>query len=204
MRAPRGRGYCESVGAARWSTASVAESMRAMAAWAQVAGPVPLPFALEHEREIRAAAEVHAELGIPRPAGGEPGEDVAAELPLQAISDLLGVPQEDRHKIFEWSNIMTSYDAGGDPDAPAIASMELIGYANAMAEDRAANPRDDIVTKLVQADVDGEHLSAEEFGWFDPDQWRTMTVWPPLDPLAEAEGSTCVDLGEVEESTVPA
>ena len=91
---------------------------------------------------------------------------IASELPLQAIADLLGVPQEDRHKIFEWSNIMTSYDAGGDPDAPAIASMELIGYANAMAEDRAANPRDDIVTKLVQADVDGEHLSAEEFGWF--------------------------------------
>ena len=91
---------------------------------------------------------------------------IASELPLQAIADLLGVPQEDRHKIFEWSNIMTSYDAGGDPDAPAIASMELIGYANAMAEDRSANPRDDIVTKLVQADVDGEHLSAEEFGWF--------------------------------------
>ena len=91
---------------------------------------------------------------------------IASELPLQAIADLLGVPQEDRHKIFEWSNIMTSYDAGGDPDAPAIASMELIGYANAMAEDSAANPRDDIVTKLVQADVDGEHLSAEEFGWF--------------------------------------
>ncbi|MDX2357554.1 cytochrome P450 [Dietzia sp. PP-33] len=91
---------------------------------------------------------------------------IASELPLQAIADLLGVPQEDRHKIFEWSNIMTSYDAGGDPDAPAIASMELIGYANTMAEDRAANPQDDIVTKLVQADVDGEHLSAEEFGWF--------------------------------------
>ncbi|MBC7305782.1 MAG: cytochrome P450 [Dietzia sp.] len=91
---------------------------------------------------------------------------VASELPLQAIAELLGVPQEDRHKIFEWSNIMTSYDAGVDPDAPAIASMELIGYANAMAEDRAANPRDDIVTKLVQADVDGEHLSADEFGWF--------------------------------------
>ena len=91
---------------------------------------------------------------------------VASELPLQAIADLLGVPQEDRHKIFEWSNIMTSYDAGGDPDGPAIASMELIGYANAMAEDRAANPQDDIVTKLVQADVDGEHLSADEFGWF--------------------------------------
>lgn len=91
---------------------------------------------------------------------------VASELPLQAIADLLGVPQEDRHKIFEWSNTMTSYDAQGGLDAAAIASMELIGYANTMAEDRAANPRDDIVTKLVEADIDGEHLSPEEFGWF--------------------------------------
>ncbi|KAA0918290.1 cytochrome P450 [Dietzia sp. ANT_WB102] len=91
---------------------------------------------------------------------------VASELPLQAIAELLGVPQEDRHKIFEWSNTMTSYDAEGGMDAAANASLELIGYANTMAEDRAASPQDDIVTKLVQADIDGEHLSPEEFGWF--------------------------------------
>ncbi|GAA1378892.1 NUDIX hydrolase [Luteococcus sanguinis] len=52
--------------------------------------------------------------------------------------------------------------------------------------------------------TEGELLRLGEFGWFAPDQWRTMTVWPPLEPLAEADGSTCVDLGEVEESTVPA
>ena len=91
---------------------------------------------------------------------------VASELPLQAIADLLGVPQEDRHKIFEWSNTMTSYDVPGGMDLAAVASMQLIDYFQNMANERAANPQDDIVSKLVQADVDGEHLSPEEFGWF--------------------------------------
>jgi len=91
---------------------------------------------------------------------------VASELPLQAIAELLGVPQEDRHKIFEWSNTMTSYDAPGGMDRAADASLQLIMYANAMAEARKAEPQDDIVSKLVHADMDGEHLSPEEFGWF--------------------------------------
>lgn len=91
---------------------------------------------------------------------------VASELPLQAIADLLGVPQEDRHKIFEWSNTMTSYDVPGGMDLAAVASMQLIDYFQKMAEDRARNPQDDIVSKLVLADVDGEHLSPDEFGWF--------------------------------------
>jgi cholest-4-en-3-one 26-monooxygenase len=93
-------------------------------------------------------------------------EDVAAELPLQAIAELLGVPQEDRGKIFEWSNQMVAYD---DPEYsidPESASVELLGYFMAMAEDRKASPRDDIVTKLVQADVDGHALTSDEFGFF--------------------------------------
>ena len=91
---------------------------------------------------------------------------VASELPLQAIAELLGVPQEDRHKIFEWSNTMTSYDVPGGMDKAAEASLQLIMYANAMAEARKAEPTGDIVSKLVHADMDGEHLSPEEFGWF--------------------------------------
>lgn len=92
--------------------------------------------------------------------------DIACELPLQAIAELLGVPQEDRGKIFDWSNQMVAYD---DPEYeldPITASMELIGYASNMAEQRRACPMDDIVTKLVQADVDGEALDTDEFGFF--------------------------------------
>jgi cholest-4-en-3-one 26-monooxygenase len=92
--------------------------------------------------------------------------DVACELPLQAIAELLGIPQEDRIKIFEWSNQMVGYD---DPEyeiEPITASAEIAGYAWNMAEERRKCPMDDIVTKLVQADIDGELLASEEFGFF--------------------------------------
>jgi cholest-4-en-3-one 26-monooxygenase len=94
-------------------------------------------------------------------------EQVSCELPLQAIAGLLGVPQEDRDKLFRWSNEMTG---GEDPEFadvdPAQSSMEVIMYAMAMADERGKNPTDDIVTALIQADIDGEKLSDDEFGFF--------------------------------------
>jgi cholest-4-en-3-one 26-monooxygenase len=94
-------------------------------------------------------------------------EQVSCELPLQAIAGLLGVPQEDRDKLFRWSNEMTG---GEDPEFadvdPAQSSMELIMYAMAMADERGKNPTDDIVTTLIEADIDGEKLSDDEFGFF--------------------------------------
>jgi cholest-4-en-3-one 26-monooxygenase len=93
-------------------------------------------------------------------------EDVAAELPLQAIAGLLGVPQEDRRKLFDWSNQMMSYD---DPEVEgdqAVAFMEILGYSMALADERRKNPQDDIVSRLVAADVDGRGLTDDEFGFF--------------------------------------
>ena len=94
-------------------------------------------------------------------------EQVSCELPLQAIAGLLGVPQADRDKLFNWSNEMT---AGEDPEYahidPAASSFELITYAMNMAAERAKNPTDDIVTQLIEADIEGEKLSDDEFGFF--------------------------------------
>lgn len=92
--------------------------------------------------------------------------DVACELPLQAIADLIGVPQEDRQKIFQWSNQMIGSDDPEFENAEMNAAMEILAYAMEMAEDRRANPRDDIVTKLVNAEIDGQHLSDDQFGYF--------------------------------------
>jgi cholest-4-en-3-one 26-monooxygenase len=92
--------------------------------------------------------------------------DVAAELPLQAIAELIGVPQEDRGKVFAWSNDMVGYDDPEYTADPAAAAAEIIGYSMEMAEDRRRCPRDDIVTKLTQAQVDGGSLSPDEFGFF--------------------------------------
>jgi cholest-4-en-3-one 26-monooxygenase len=98
---------------------------------------------------------------------GEFVRDIACELPLQAIAELLGVPQEDRHKIFEWSNRMVSYDDPDfDPEDGQTASFEMLSYFMEMAEDRKATPRDDIVAKLVNANIDGEELTSDEFGFF--------------------------------------
>ena len=92
--------------------------------------------------------------------------EVAAELPLQAIAELLGVPQEDRRKLFDWSNQMLAYD---DPEYnadPALAAAEILGYAMMLADERRANPADDIISKLVNAGEDGAGLTDDEFGFF--------------------------------------
>jgi cholest-4-en-3-one 26-monooxygenase len=98
--------------------------------------------------------------------GGNFVTQVAAELPLETIADLLGVPAEDRQKLFDWTNQMTASDDpefAGDPQA---ASMEVLMYAMALAAERADSPRDDLVTKLINFDQDGEGLTDDEFGFF--------------------------------------
>ncbi|MEY2248916.1 cytochrome P450 [Streptomyces sp. BF23-18] len=93
---------------------------------------------------------------------------VACELPLQAIAELIGVPQEDRVKIFDWSNKMVAYD---DPEyaiteeVGAESATELISYAMNMAADRKQCPAKDIVSTLVAAEDEG-NLATDEFGFF--------------------------------------
>ncbi|MFC3960403.1 cytochrome P450 [Nocardia jiangsuensis] len=110
----------------------------------------------------RADRIVHA---AKKSGGGDFVEQVAVELPLQAIAELLGVPQEDRRKVFDWSNAMLNYD---DPEYgdPTVASAEILGYAWNMAEQRRTSPANDIVSELIQADIDGEGLASDEFGFF--------------------------------------
>ncbi|HEV2373151.1 MAG TPA: cytochrome P450 [Streptosporangiaceae bacterium] len=118
---------------------------------------------------LREALTARAERIVAEAVAGGSGDfvtDVSAELPLQAIAELLGVPQEDRGKIFTWSNQMIGYDDPEFGDAGVIAAAEIVNYAMAMAEDRRNCPRDDIVTKLVHAQVGDGQLSPDEFGFF--------------------------------------
>lgn len=91
---------------------------------------------------------------------------VASELPLQAIAELIGIPQEDRRKVFTWSNEMTGYDDPESTADPVAATTEVLSYAYQMAAARKECPADDIVTALIEADVDGDELTPEEFGFF--------------------------------------
>ncbi|MER6817319.1 cytochrome P450 [Spirillospora sp. NPDC000708] len=95
--------------------------------------------------------------------------DLAAPLPLYVICELLGAPPEDREKIFTWSNTLI----GGDdpefqrtPEEGQEAATQLYAYANVLAADRRENPRDDIVTRLLQPDADGQVLDGDEFELF--------------------------------------
>ncbi|MBI3226361.1 MAG: cytochrome P450 [Mycolicibacterium cosmeticum] len=113
----------------------------------------------ERARQIVAAAAAEGR--------GDFVEQVSCELPLQAIAGLMGVPQEDRMKLFHWSNQMVGDQDPEFANNDAIsASVELITYGMQMAAEKSANPTDDLVTKLVQADVEGHKLSDDEFGFF--------------------------------------
>jgi cholest-4-en-3-one 26-monooxygenase len=116
--------------------------------------------------ELNERAQVIAKAAAAE-ASGDFVEQVACELPLQAIAGLLGVPQEDRGKLFRWSNEMTGAQ---DPEYahvdPKASSAEVLAYAMKMAEAKTENPGDDIVSTLLKADIDGEKLSEDEFGFF--------------------------------------
>lgn len=96
--------------------------------------------------------------------------DVAAELPLVAITELLGIPFEDRHKVFEWANRLVGgtdpeYDRG--QEARVGAAFELYQYAQGIAAERRNEPKDDIVTKLITVvDGDDDMLGDHEFDLF--------------------------------------
>ena len=129
--------------------------------------------------------------------------DIAMELPLQVIAEMMGVPKEDRIKLFQWSNRMIGSndpEYAASPEDAANAAAELFMYANEIAIERRKTPGDDIVSALLTAEVDGQSLSDMEFDLFfllltvagnettrnllansmlalfeNPDQWAALT-----------------------------
>ncbi len=126
------------------------------------------PRAIGNLRQVLTERAQRIVAGAVETGTGDFVADVASELPLQAISELIGVPQEDRGKIFNWSNRMIGYDdeAPGQENAGELAAIEILGYSMAMADERRKCPADDIVTKLITAEIDGHALGDDEFGYF--------------------------------------
>ncbi|MGB8650689.1 MAG: cytochrome P450 [Mycobacteriales bacterium] len=140
-------------------------------------------------------------------------KDVAAEMPLLAICELIGVPAEDRGKIFDLSNRLIGFDDPEfrtSPDDAQVAAAEMYMYADGIAEARRACPADDIASKLLAAEVDGGALTQEQFDTFflllsvagnettrnaishgmqaffdNPDQWELFKKERPLDTAVE-------------------
>ena len=96
-------------------------------------------------------------------------EEVAAELPLIAICELMGVPLEQRGRLFELTNIMIGMD---DPELSTtqeegtMAMMEMFMMAQELAAQQRTAPRDDIVNVLLNGTVEDEPLTDEEFCYF--------------------------------------
>src|SRR5207302_8221765 len=96
-------------------------------------------------------------------------EAFAAPLPLQVICEMMGIPREDEGRILGWTNVILGAgdpDYGGTYENLMAVSLEMYAYAQALGEDRQARPRDDITSALMQAELDGERLTAQEFGSF--------------------------------------
>jgi cytochrome P450 len=135
--------------------------------------PIFTPRSLERLREsiLANAGDIVADLA------GEVDlvTAVSAEMPLRVLADLFGMPETDRHLIFEWSNALLGADnpsASSFEEEAALALAAMMDYGLTMAADRRANPQDDLISRIVHAELDGERLTDEEFQMF----WLLLVV----------------------------
>lgn len=88
--------------------------------------------------------------------------DVAAELPLQAVAQLLGVPQEDRHRLLLWADATLDHEdraLGESTERTQQAAAEMFAYGSALLERKRAEPAGDLLSLAAHARIDGEPLS---------------------------------------------
>jgi cytochrome P450 len=91
--------------------------------------------------------------------------DVAAELPLQAVAQLAGVPQEDRHELMNWANVTLDYEereVGEVNDRLAQAQMRMIAYGTTLLAKKRAQPSDDLLSVVTHAQINAEPLTEAE------------------------------------------
>lgn len=115
----------------------------------------------EHEPRIR---EISASLIEGAKARGRFDfvSDVAAWLPLIVIGDMLGVDPDDHARLLEWSEAMIQGNGATTPERllqAAAAFDEYIAYQRQVIADRQAHPRDDLVSILVHAEIEGARLN---------------------------------------------
>lgn len=122
-------------------------------------------------QQLQQSIAEHAEAIAARVVKGDDVDlvrDVAADLPLLVLTDLLGVPREDRALMFEWSNNLVGFDdaeyGGGSIERYQRTFVEAFQYARDLAAARRRAPGDDLISALLQTEVDGQRLNDAEFG----------------------------------------
>jgi cytochrome P450 len=93
--------------------------------------------------------------------------EIAGRLPSGLIAELMGMPRVDGERLYDLTEIMhTNDDAIAPPEIKMNAVGEMLSYAQSVADLKRRSPGDDLATILVNAEVDGDHLTDEEFQWF--------------------------------------
>lgn len=95
-------------------------------------------------------------------AAGDLVPELAEPLPVRVVAELLGVPAGDHGLLTSWSRaIVKMYEPDLDPAREAaaeVASAEFVAYLRALAADRAARPRADLISDLVAAQLTSDEL----------------------------------------------
>jgi cytochrome P450 len=101
--------------------------------------------------------------------------EFAVPLPMKVIGGMIGIPTSDWQRFKRWSDTIMrlSYSRSGGAEAEQslqdfrTVTVEMNGYLGEMIAERRATPKDDLLTRLIEAEVDGERLSQEEIlGFF--------------------------------------
>ena len=90
--------------------------------------------------------------------------DVAAELPLQTIARILGVPEEDSHQLFTWTSTILDFrdrELEGTTAELAEAALGMVGYGQDLIEEKRGCPADDMLSAVVHATREGEDRTIE-------------------------------------------
>ncbi|MEA2315423.1 MAG: hypothetical protein QOI03_2115 [Solirubrobacteraceae bacterium] len=141
----------------------------------QLRGLVSAAFTPRQVARIEDGIRVNARRIVAEAAptgGGDFVELIAKRLPLVTISDMIGVPEPDRDRVVAAADLLvTASDPEVFGERPPIevlgeALMTLTTFATELAAHRERNPADDLMTALVQAEVDGERLTHAEIAAF--------------------------------------
>jgi cholest-4-en-3-one 26-monooxygenase len=120
--------------------------------------------------ELKVAASTDAIIdGVCELGSADFVEQLSAELPLQVIADLMGVPQSDRHLVFDWSNRMVGSEDPEyqiTPESSIQASLELFAYADELCAKKRIDPHEDLLSVLTQAEIEGDQLTQIELDLF--------------------------------------
>jgi cytochrome P450 len=89
--------------------------------------------------------------------------DYALPIPTTIIAEMLGVPSEDRARFHAWSSVIVAADPSGIGMVRAIPSvLKFLRYIRRLVERRRSDPKDDLISALVQAEEEGQRMSADE------------------------------------------